>query len=306
MADSSGHTEDYVHQLEVDLAKSKGDVQGLESRAGSLENTIEGLEKRLSETEIKLIVENSQLVDAKLDLKAAQDELNTDLTTGVGSKRFMLKELRTHIDHTLKYKGRYSFLFLLSDLDGFKPVNDRIGYHAGDAVLRKVAQLYKSVLPENCIIGRWYQGDELAVIIPILNLVDGKELDKAYGLTERVKDEIARGNPHTYVVHVPDEAGKLVPVEETLPKDIRITLSTGAVKFDPDKHKHRDSLIKEAAKGLKIAKNRGKNRVVIMGEHSIYSGGDSTPKTAYSTFELIPVAIRNAYNSFKSTFTGER
>ncbi|MFB6670442.1 GGDEF domain-containing protein [Streptomyces parvus] len=55
---------------------------------------------------------------------------------------------------------------LLADLDAFKPVNDRFGHAAGDAVLAAVgARLAEWAAAEGAVAGR-LGGDEFAVILP--------------------------------------------------------------------------------------------------------------------------------------------
>ncbi|MGA5643274.1 GGDEF domain-containing protein [Streptomyces cinereoruber] len=55
---------------------------------------------------------------------------------------------------------------LLADLDAFKPVNDRFGHAAGDAVLAAVgARLAKWATAEGAVAGR-LGGDEFAVALP--------------------------------------------------------------------------------------------------------------------------------------------
>lgn len=67
---------------------------------------------------------------------------------------------------------------LLCDLDGFKPVNDRFGHQAGDAVLKTIAVRLSGAVQHTDVVGR-IGGDEFLV------LIRGASPD---GITERLAD----------------------------------------------------------------------------------------------------------------------
>lgn len=54
---------------------------------------------------------------------------------------------------------------LVLDLDDFKPINDRDGHDAGDALLRWIGEQLPGVLPERSALGR-LGGDEFAIALP--------------------------------------------------------------------------------------------------------------------------------------------
>ncbi len=66
-----------------------------------------------------------------------------------------------------KRKGSQLAL-LYFDLDGFKPVNDRLGHAFGDKVLQKVAERLKNSIREMDVVAR-VGGDEFAILLPEFN-----------------------------------------------------------------------------------------------------------------------------------------
>jgi len=69
---------------------------------------------------------------------------------------------------------RSDFAIIAIDLDGFKPVNDRHGHHAGDELLRQVAQRLSFCIGDTGIAAR-FGGDEFMILKPIAAGEDGRE-----------------------------------------------------------------------------------------------------------------------------------
>jgi len=80
-----------------------------------------------------------------------------DALTGLPNRRAL-----TALDDGAAAQG-LGVLYL--DLDGFKPVNDRLGHAAGDAVLRAVAQRLTSIVRQGDTVVR-LGGDEFGIICP--------------------------------------------------------------------------------------------------------------------------------------------
>lgn len=99
--------------------------------------------------------------------KAAQ-QASTDPLTGLANRRGMLQKMDA------AFKRQQPFALMYIDLDKFKPVNDTYGHEAGDAVLRKVAELFTSCVRDEDTVAR-LGGDEFTIIL--------------YGLTEKEQVE---------------------------------------------------------------------------------------------------------------------
>jgi diguanylate cyclase (GGDEF)-like protein len=100
--------------------------------------------------------------------QSVEREAFTDALTGLANRRQFLRVA----NERLAAAARSSQLcaILLIDLDRFKPVNDRFGHAAGDAVLVAIAQRLGLALPVEHVAGR-LGGDEFAVLLgPASNL----------------------------------------------------------------------------------------------------------------------------------------
>ncbi len=98
--------------------------------------------------------------------KRSEEELwrraNFDVLTGLPN-RMLLHE---RLDRALARAGREASVvaLLFVDLDGFKPINDRFGHHAGDAVLHGVAERMQSKIRESDTAAR-LGGDEFVILL---------------------------------------------------------------------------------------------------------------------------------------------
>ncbi|MDF9393068.1 MULTISPECIES: diguanylate cyclase domain-containing protein [Methylococcus] len=86
-----------------------------------------------------------------------------DALTGLPNRRLLMDRLQQAIAQSLRHRTLLAVAVL--DLDGFKPVNDRLGHHAGDAVLVRLAERLSGVLRMSDTVGR-LGGDEFVLILP--------------------------------------------------------------------------------------------------------------------------------------------
>jgi len=85
-----------------------------------------------------------------------------DALTGLPNVALFRDRLTQSLGYAQRSNGSLALLYL--DLDGFKPINDRHGHSAGDAVLREVARRVSALLRRNDTFAR-IGGDEFAVIL---------------------------------------------------------------------------------------------------------------------------------------------
>jgi diguanylate cyclase (GGDEF)-like protein len=100
-----------------------------------------------------------------------------DALTGLANRTFFLDRLTAALAD-----GRTPTVLML-DLDGFKPVNDRYGHHAGDLLLQAVAVRLSRCVRDAGTVAR-LGGDEFAIILTS----DSPDLD---GLVRRLQAVVA-------------------------------------------------------------------------------------------------------------------
>ncbi|MFW2381826.1 MAG: signal peptidase I [Acidimicrobiales bacterium] len=115
---------------------------------------------RLMAAQAAVALDNDQLLaevtamHEVMEHKALHDQL-----THLPNRSYLLNQLKSASEDG----SGFALLFL--DLDGFKPVNDRLGHDAGDDLLRFVANRLKGASPEDATVAR-IGGDEFAIMLP--------------------------------------------------------------------------------------------------------------------------------------------
>ena len=102
--------------------------------------------------------------------KLAVDEIarmaTVDMLTGLTNRAAFDRRIREMI--SLATRSKQMLLLLLIDLDRFKEVNDTIGHHAGDLLLRECGARIGEVCRESDVAAR-LGGDEFALLVPNLS-----------------------------------------------------------------------------------------------------------------------------------------
>ncbi len=111
-------------------------------------------------------------------LSKMEDAACHDTLTGLPNRRLFDQ----YMEEVLSRSPVPYFAVLSLDLDNFKPVNDTLGHHAGDVVLRQVSARMLSCLRSNDLIAR-IGGDEVVIIV---DAADGKEAPNLQEISERL------------------------------------------------------------------------------------------------------------------------
>jgi diguanylate cyclase (GGDEF)-like protein len=157
--------------------------------------------------------------------------------TGLYNHRFLRTRLEEELNRSTRNGLNLSVIFI--DLDFFKVYNDISGHLAGDAALKKVAEILKVSVRDMDVVVR-YGGEEFCIVLP------DTSKKEAVHVAERIRQEIEK---------------ERFPNEENLPFG-RLTASFGIASFPEDGHTF-TTLIHSADLALYKAKAEGRNRVEL-------------------------------------------
>ncbi|HEX6550789.1 MAG TPA: EAL domain-containing protein [Gammaproteobacteria bacterium] len=170
------------------------------------------------------------------DRKRAEEQLtrlaNYDPLTALPNRSFFEQKLERAVARVRTGDSELAVLFL--DLDRFKDINDSLGHHTGDEVLKRVAQRLQRTLGERDTVAR-LSGDEFIMLIE-----DSEDREEVQALAERILRVIGR----------PMLLGST---------ELRVTASVGITMLAVDSPDTK-SLLANADTALYRAKHRGRNR----------------------------------------------
>lgn len=156
----------------------------------------------------------------------------TDPLTGLMNRRGFQEQIESELERARR--GGRSLTLICADLDHFKQVNDRLGHHAGDEVLVRVAAELTRTGRRIDVVAR-IGGEEFALLVP------DTDADGARVLAERVREQVQRSF-----------------ADDPVP----LTVSLGIATF-PQHAPTSDLLLRAADSALYVAKDRGRNRSVL-------------------------------------------
>ncbi len=148
--------------------------------------------------EMQVSLRTGEIVERNLQLKNLNTELQesslSDPLTGLRNRRFVFEEVSKEVaviqrrhDATqrgIKPDDAADLVFMMIDLDNFKPINDTYGHAAGDQILLEVRDLLLGTCRKSDFVIRW-GGDEFVVI------AKGSNPGEVEILAERIRSTVA-------------------------------------------------------------------------------------------------------------------
>jgi len=174
-----------------------------------------------------------------------------DGLTSAYNRRYFDERIKHEIERCLRNRTDLVCLFL--DIDHFKQINDNYGHQVGDAVLIRLVTLMSEQVRSSDIVAR-YGGEEFAIILPDTGI------QIAHEIAERIRKLVA--------------GQKLIINDNTLSTTVSIGISSlSQIKYQNGLSDARQLqtlagqldqlLLKKADEALYLAKESGRNKVVI-------------------------------------------
>ena len=159
-----------------------------------------------------------------------------DSLTGLPNRAVFI-DLLNHAIACTRRRPDMKFAVLFLDLDRFKVVNDSLGHHAGDKLLKIIAKELKSIVRDKDTVAR-LGGDEFVILIEDLDS-DQEAYDVAGRITELLSSPIT--------------------IEK---QPVFIGTSIG-VLFSDKRYESADNMLRDADTAMYYAKDKGKGRYEV-------------------------------------------
>ncbi|HKT82631.1 MAG TPA: EAL domain-containing protein [Solirubrobacterales bacterium] len=197
------------------------------------DSAIEAVLAKLAPEDRKVIDEalaKAEKTEAELRYIADHDSL-----TGLLDRRRFRAELDTYVSFSARYGGQGAVMII--DIDGLKAINDRLGHHAGDNLIRHVAAIMRERVRTTDIVAR-LSGDEFAVLMP------QTDTEGALQLGEDLREQIA------------ENAAAGLDTEQA-------TISVGITMFGGERGIGAEAILVAADQAMYRAKEEGRNQIAL-------------------------------------------
>ncbi len=158
-----------------------------------------------------------------------------DSLTGLLDRRRFRAELDQYVSFSARYGGQGAVMII--DIDGLKAVNDSLGHHAGDQLIRRVAGIMRERVRATDIVAR-LSGDEFAVLMPQTDTAGAMQLG------EDLRSQVAESTtPHS--------------------EDGSATISVGITMFGGERGVGAEAVLVAADQAMYRAKEEGRNQIAL-------------------------------------------
>lgn len=153
-------------------------LQANQALVETLHRSEQMLEQRVTERTRELEIANRKLEESERSLHHAAHH---DPLTGLANRLLLDDRIEQGIIRARRHNTRMAVV--LTDLDGFKPVNDTHGHHVGDALLVEVGRRLKGVVRAGDTVAR-VGGDEFVIVLE--NLFDDEHIERVMTVLNEV------------------------------------------------------------------------------------------------------------------------
>ena len=158
-----------------------------------------------------------------------------DALTGLLDRRRFRSELDQYVSFTARYGGQGAVMII--DIDGLKAINDTMGHHAGDNLIRRIAGILRERVRNTDNVAR-LSGDEFAVLMPQTDTAGALQLGE--DLRAQVAEDIAPGSD----------------AESS-------TISVGITMFGAEGKVNSEAVLVAADQAMYRAKEEGRNQISL-------------------------------------------
>ena len=199
---------------------------------------VERQSHELLEQQVKLrtLALEEEIVQRKQAEKRLKHTASHDSLTGLPNRAVFL-DLLNHAIACNKRKPDLSFAILFLDLDRFKVVNDSLGHHAGDTLLKLIACELSAIVRGKDTVAR-LGGDEFVILIEDLDS-DKEAFDVAQRITEFLKEPFVINNQLVF------------------------TGTSIGILFSDIRYDNADTMLRDADTAMYHAKDSGKGRYEV-------------------------------------------
>jgi len=191
------------------------------------------LEQQVKLRTLALEDEITQRKQAETLLKhtAAHDSL-----TGLPNRTVFI-DLLNHAISCAKRKDDFSFAVLFLDLDRFKVVNDSLGHHAGDVLLKIIARELLTIVRDKDTVAR-LGGDEFVILIE-----DLRSREEAFDVAKRIT--------------------KFLQEPFTIDNQLVYTGTSIGISFSHQRYENANTMLRDADTAMYHAKDSGRGRYEV-------------------------------------------